>query len=155
MTTALQVGAYIAVYASSANLTAPTDTSRNQLWIVTVPANLLGLNGFLEIVEGFTLTNNANVKTLEYEINAGSIGLSYALASTGSSRMRTRVGNIAAVNSQRAMNVGLSGGSVSPVTATLAFDTTASFTVACYATKATAGDSIVSFHREISVVNRP
>ncbi len=131
---------------SAVAVTAPADTAENVLATITIPAGLLGTNGAVRINARYTVTNNANVKTV-YTRFSGAAGTIYgtaALTSMTGGTIDTNIANRNATNSQvgnsivaRDDNVFING-----TTLTSAVDTTAATTIILAATKATGSDTV-------------
>lgn len=112
----------------------PADTNLNTLRSVVIPANLLGLNGALEIESLWSFTNSANNKTVG--ITFGSmVLLNAALTTSARLRLPSKMWNRGASNSQIGMpNVtgstiwGASGASLQTGSVDTTADVTLSFT---------------------------
>lgn len=113
---------------------------------ITVPANSFGPNGALKITTFWSMTNNANVKTLRYRFSggAGTVYGSVALASTLIFRQLVVITNRGLTNSQFGGDGGGGGWSTSTGAMVVsAVDTTASSSVVMTGQKATATDNLV------------
>lgn len=87
---------------SGAAIQTPNDTNEDILATVNVPANAIGLNGFLRLICAWTITNNGNNKTLRvrYSGISGTIYLSQALTNQQQIFSTVIIGNRNATNSQ-------------------------------------------------------
>jgi len=131
---------------SAVAVSAGADTNENTLATITIPAGIMGLNGALRVTTYWSLTNNANSKTLK--VYFGGIGgttyLSVDRASAASFSTQTFVHNRGAANSQ----VGNSDAAANVFTATTdalttsAIDTSAATTVVITGQKASSGDTL-------------
>lgn len=131
---------------SASAVSGAADTNENTLATITVPAGAMGLNGILRITTFWTLTNNANSKTLKVYFGGGggTTYLSVDRASAASFATICTIMNRASASSQ----VGNSDAAANVFTATTDALTTSSINTAAATTivitgqKATAGDAI-------------
>lgn len=144
----------IVLAASSAAVNAPSsDTNENILATITIPANLMGLNGQVDIVSFWTMTNSVNNKTFNTRI--GGIGGTIMGANIFTTQTIFRdhviISNRGAANSQVSSKSnaqeGNNAGSIGPLGGTNAFqtaviDTTAATTIVLTATKATGTETV-------------
>lgn len=94
------VGGHCVLAESAVAQTATTGTTSAQDRVtIAVPANLLGLNGSLEIVARWTVTNNANAKTATI-VFGGSTVSSLGLASNATSSLQAILSNRNSASSQ-------------------------------------------------------
>jgi len=139
-------GTYKVLGASAVAVTAPGDTAENVLATITVPANAMGANGILRIWASWSITNNANNKTIIVRFS-GASGTAYLsvtqnnLASYGTLTSITNRGatnsQVGGINNGTSAGLGAAGGTLP----TSAVDTTASTTVVLACTKASGGDT--------------
>jgi hypothetical protein len=142
---------------SGAGLNAPGDTNENPLVTITIPAGIMGVNGTLMIDHLWTLTNNANVKTLRVRFS-GASGTTFYSANNASSNgvhTQTWIQNRNAANSQVGGFAGdpiayRASPTVTPSTA--AIDTTAATTVVISAQKGTAGDTVTLDRYQVDLI---
>jgi hypothetical protein len=55
--------------ASAVAVSGAADTNENILATITIPAGAMGLNGILRVYADYTVTNNANAKTLRVRLS--------------------------------------------------------------------------------------
>jgi hypothetical protein len=122
-------------------ITAPADTNNDELYAVTIPGNLMGLNDTIRVSAFFNATNNANVKTAQVTFG-GDVVQQEVLTSMPSRIITAEITNRGATNAQ------LYCGNAGPdQTGGAAFgtgtqDTTTSKRLAIMHQKATAGDTV-------------
>lgn len=130
---------------SNVAVNAPADTNENTLATITVPGRAMGLNGRLRVTTAWSLTNNANAKSLLVRFS-GAAGTTFQSASGASVAVYKAVCDIMNVNAANAQKGGspFSGvlGSGASAFATSAVDTTGDTTIVIRAQKGTAGDTI-------------
>ena len=132
---------------SASAVSGAADTAENILATVTVPANLLGLNGGLLAYSTWSYTNSANVKTLR--LRFGGIGGTQYLLTTRTTEIlmhdlrRIRNRNSASSQVGGANSSMLSGlGASASALITSANDTTAAVDLVLTGQKATAGETL-------------
>lgn len=108
---------------------------------ITLPANTLGDNGYLDVKQAYTQTNNANNKNGYVRMN-GTVVLSVGLFSTASMNLTGLVANAGIKTKQYASTV-CSVANYSLATALRSIDTTTSQTVDISFQAATATDTVV------------
>ena len=133
------------ILASSAVAASHTgDTTETTLATITLPANAMGANGFIEIDVMWTCPNSANNKTLRVKFGATTV-LSDVQSTTTFDRHSVRVQNRNATNSQVAnANISSTGGFGPTGTAliTPAIDTTASVSITITGQLASAAETL-------------
>jgi hypothetical protein len=136
---------------SAATATAPLDTSENILATIAIPAGLLGISGRVEIMMGFSVTNNANAKTIRARLGGigGTILATASPASVGGAGFLWTIANRGAANSQYGGpgNYGIGAGGP----ATAAIDTTAAQDLVITIQKATGADAVTLDQYEVKV----
>jgi hypothetical protein len=82
--------------------TAPADTNEDILAICTVPAGAMGSNGVLRITTSWSLSGNANAKTLNLRFSgiSGAQYVNFAAANFSGGMTTTLIANRGATNSQ-------------------------------------------------------
>lgn len=148
------LGSTYSLHRQNVAVTAPANTSENVLATLIIPPNLLKFNGAFRIKANWTLTNNANAKTLRFRFTSASGTVIDTLSAAGSASacMEADSSNRDLTNSQLVTWKNfLSSGTVSIGSGTAAIDTTSPVTVVVTAEKATSGDSIIleSAHIEV------
>ena len=102
------------------------DTSQTTLATVSVPANFLGANGLIIIIPLWSVTNNANTKTLRVKFGATEFLNATPLASVATHQSIIVIRNRGATNSQVGAQANFAGiGSSTAGVVTAAIDTTA------------------------------
>ena len=127
-----------------AAITAPTDTSTNDLWTVTVPGGAMGLYGFIEVNVVFSCVNNANSKTAKINFG-GSLAANISMANALSASAEKRIFNIGSESVQRSAGVTLIRNNGNSGTAGLVgtVDTSADFDIVVNLLKGTGADSVI------------
>lgn len=130
---------------SAVAVSCPVDATEDILATINVPAGLLGPNGAVRVSAQWTLTNNANSKTLR--VRFGGIGgtgyLNAVQASVAGGVSTVLIGNRGAANSQAGNAVITNTAAVATAQAgTGAVDTAAATTLVITGQKATAGDTL-------------
>lgn len=138
---------------SAVTVSAGAVTTEVTLATITIPANAMGANGCIEIWTGFTVTNNANNKTIRIRVGgaAGTAIFDSTDTTFASNSRPTLWMNANSTSSQRTMGssgqgggVGWSGGSA----VTSSVDTTASFDIVITGQKANSADTLtLHFYR--------
>lgn len=125
----------------SVSLPCPTDTTEDTLVTVAVPANLLGVNGRLEIVTHTFNTNSANTKTLRvrWSGGAGTAALTYSATTGSNMTTRTLIANRGAANTQFTQGDILGGAASVAITSV---DTTAATSVVITGQKALGSETL-------------
>lgn len=134
-----QSGAF--TIASSGVAASVTGTlTETQLATITIPANLLGLNGSLRVTTTWGATASGNAKTykVRYSGSGGQGFLSASVTTTPANTFVTIIQNKNATNSQGGASVGAPQSS----TLTGSVDTTAATTVYISGTLANTGETI-------------
>lgn len=139
-------GAPVLLAQSYAPVSAPSDTNENVLATITVPAGALGANTAVRLMLLWTLTNNANGKTIRVRMS-GSSGTQFSsipVASLANTVVHVLIANRAATNSQVSvteyLNAGGTAGSLTPTTGSV--DVSGAVTIVVTAQKSTAGDTM-------------
>jgi len=139
---------------SAVAVSGAADTAENILATVTVPANLLGLNGGLLAYSTWSYTNSANVKTLR--LRFGGIGGTQYLLTTRTTEIlmhdlrRIRNRNSASSQVGGANSSMLSGlGASASALITSANDTTAAVDLVLTGAKASAGETLTLENYEV------
>lgn len=132
------------IIAKGGGITAPTDTSENTLFAVSLPP--MTANDVVRVTLNFQVTNNANAKTVRGRFSGGAgTSLSINLASAVAWTATYVLANQNATNSQVAaltyLNSGVGAGSAG--TANSAVDTTAATSYVFTIQKGTGADSVV------------
>lgn len=131
---------------SSVQLVCPADTSEDTMVTITIPADMLGLNGRIRVTLFGTMTNNANAKTIRARFGGSAIYTGQALASNASYKMQFEMANRGSASSQLALGVsGAGGGSWGVSTGgstTSSIDSTANRDLTLTLQKATSGDTL-------------
>lgn len=123
---------YVLCQSAVAGMSHTGDATETALATCTVPANLLGLNGCLQVTGSFTSTNDSSTKTVRVRFSgiSGTAFMSQALTTTSSYSWQFTMCNRGATNSQTALSssnaVGGTSGGVPP---TSSVDTTAATTL--------------------------
>lgn len=131
---------------SSVAVAGAADTNENVLASIIVPGNSLGPNGRLRLTTAWSLTNNANNKTLRARLGglAGVAFSSVVAASALSYVMRTDIANRNNAASQiGGLSLGGGMGLATVALPTATIDTSADALLVLTGQKATAGDSLV------------
>lgn len=124
---------------SAAAVAVPADTTEDTLASISVPAGLLGVNGFVRITAAATATSNANTKTLRVRFG-GTAYLTFAMTTNLMVRTQMEIANRNSASSQFG-GVYLTAGSVVTNSATSSIDTTAAVTILLSGQKAASGDT--------------
>lgn len=145
LTVSARVSGVFVLCKSAVPVTAPADTTEDVLYTCTVPANAMGANGVLRITTRWTITNNANAKTLR--VHLGGIGgvdyMGNSVSGVSAQQHQILIQNRGATNSQYGF-----GASQAPFQAqvaapiTSAVDTTAATTIVITGQKAVGTDTI-------------
>lgn len=130
---------------SAVAISAPADTNENTLASIPVLGSALGANGIIRITTTWTVTNNANAKTLRVRFS-GASGTQYLNAAAASMTGFSAIVEIANRNSI-ALQVGgakyfASTPAAGWVAGTSAVDTSALTSLVITGQKATAGDTL-------------
>lgn len=136
------------------DVTAPANTAENTLATYTLPK--LGTEDSIRVAAFFTVTNNANVKTLKVNLGtAGSMASGFALdvASNAVVNLVTEMRNQSNAAAQEwfSNNKAIFGGTTGTLQATTKDTGTAGKIITVTMTKATAGDSVVMNWLDISL----
>ena len=122
---------------------APTDTLKNVLFSLVIPANYMRPNDSLRVTHNWICDNNANVKTLVFDWNGGAAASFSTTALTNSASQRG-IWTISNKNSLAAQvadaSLGFIGGGTTSPTSTIDFAVQQTLTIAL--TKATGADQV-------------
>jgi len=122
------------------------DTNENTLATINVPAGAMGANGAISIQMRFTLTSNANAKTIRVRLggSGGDILYTESITNTGIGQIEVRIANVNATNVQKGASFSAKGsGSVIATALTSgAQDTTASKDLLITVQKGTGTDTM-------------
>ena len=132
---------------SSVAVNCPADTSEDTLATVTVPAGAMGANGLVRVTTLWTVTNNANAKSLYVRFGgtSGTQFLAYNAASTNLMQNQVIIRNRNSQSSQVGFYQSQPNSFSNPGSGaiqTAAIDTSASADIVIRAQKATAGDTV-------------
>jgi len=136
------------------NASCAANTTENVLATITVPANTLGLNGSVEILATWAMTNSANNKTTRVRFSgaAGTEFQNRIITTQASSQQLTSISNSGAANSQRGMGVGSTGiGETTNAVVVGSVDTTADTTIVLSGQKALAGETLTLVKYRVTV----
>jgi len=133
------------------------DTTETVLATITIPANTMGKNGFVEVDVAYSMTNNANAKTTRARLGGigGTVMDSSTLTSVAAQRRTFRIRNRGAQNSQ----VCASGGATSGLgtinaPATGSVDTSAATTLVLTGQLSNSADTITLEEYTARIVRR-
>lgn len=122
---------------------APTDTLKNVLFSLVIPANYMRPNDSLRVTHNWLCDNNANVKTLVFDWNGGAAASFSTTVLTNSASQRG-IWTISNKNSLAAQvadaSLGFIGGGTTSPTSTIDFAVQQTLTIAL--TKATGADQV-------------
>ena len=122
------------------------DTNETTLATVTVPANAMGPNGYVEIEAIYSNNNSGNNKTPRIRFGGDAGTLYYAVAQTTNINMQTlvRISNVNAANSQKGHTsaTAVAYGATTGALTTSAVDTTAAVDIKLRGILANSGDTI-------------
>lgn len=139
-------GVPILLAQSAVAVSGAADTNENVVATITVPANAMGANGAIRVRAWFTVTNNANTKTIRGRFSgaAGTVFFTGNAASTTATEIEFVIMNRGATNSQSGYQRGsnASGGGFAGVNFTASVDTTAVTTVVISIQKGTGTDTV-------------
>lgn len=127
------------------NASCAANTTENVLATITVPANTLGLNGSVEILTTWSMTNSANAKTTRVRFSgaAGTEFQSRVITTQVSSQQVTSISNAGAANAQRGMGLGSPGnGETTNAIVSGSVDTTVDTTIVISGQKASSGETL-------------
>lgn len=136
------------------NASCDATTNENALATITLPANTLGLNGSVEILATWAMTNSANNKTTRVRFSgaAGTEFQNRIITTQASSQQLTSISNAGATNSQRGMGLGSPGtGETTNSIVIGAIDTTADTTIVLSGQKALAGETLTLVKYRVTV----
>lgn len=130
---------------ASPNFTLAANTDEQTAYTLEIPANTLGENGGIRVTSLWSMTNNANAKTVRYYYGAFNF-TSINNANGGSAETMSRFQNFGATNVQRGFNP--TSSATYPGTSTAAIltgtvDSTAAVNLIITGQKASAGDSMI------------
>lgn len=119
------------------------DTTETALATITIPAGTIGANGQVEVIALWSVTNNANSKTLKVKLGATAF-TSVSTTSTGSFQTYTRIANRNSQASQVAMAFGAGNAFASSggANTTAAIDTSVDTTLTLTGTLAVGTDTV-------------
>lgn len=126
---------------SAVAVSCPADATEDTLATITLPANTLGPNGYLEIVTLWTHTTSANNKTLRVRFG-GTVFTVVVVTTSVTTNTPTIIRNRGATNSQVGFVSGSNSGfgTSGAAVITAAVDTTADVTILITGQKASAGE---------------
>ena len=127
----------------NAEILAPTDTAKNVLYTLVIPAGYMRENDSLRITHNWICDNNANTKTLVFDWNGGAAASfsTTALTSSASQRGIWMLSNRNSLAAQVAdASLGFIGGGTTAPTSTIDFAVAQTLTIAL--TKATGADAV-------------
>ena len=122
---------------------APTDTVKNVLFTLVIPAGYMRKNDSLRITHNWICDNNANTKTLVFDFNGGAAASfsTTALTNSASQRGIWMLSNRNSLAAQVAdASLGFIGGGTTAPTSTIDFAVQQTLTIAL--TKATGADQV-------------
>lgn len=144
-------GTYLLARDTQSGAYAPSNTSENVILSVPIPPNLIGPSGSIKITAHWSVTSNANNKTLRVRINgiAGTI-LCEQVLSTGNAgcTFNTQITNDTAATAQNSISwifVRAATPSLANYNSYSTADTTALTTLDFTAQKAVAGDTVLVY----------
>jgi hypothetical protein len=125
----------------------PADTTEDILATIPIPAGAMGANGFIRVSTRWSMTNNANVKTLFVRFSgaAGTAYLNTAISSVGEAFYLVDIANRNSASSQVGGTFGVAGASAvkgSATAVTSAENTALATSIVISGQKATAGDTL-------------
>lgn len=132
------------VFASGAASSVTGTATETTLGSFTVPAGCMGLNGYVDIITLWSMTNDASAKTaiIRFGGAAGTAFLSQSIASNAAQQNFTRISNRNSLASQIGHAAGNAGfGAASSIT-TATIDTSADVSVLIRATLGDTADTI-------------
>lgn len=144
------------IAASAVAVSHTGDVNETTLATITIPANAMGLNGRVLVNALYSMTNNANAKTLRIRWGGigGSIMASAGLSSVATWRAQAEWANRAATNSQvggpNNTNASFNASSSAATTATQ--DTTTAITVVLTAQLANSADTATLEHYSVEIL---
>ena len=126
----------------SASVALTGTTSETTLLTVNIPAGLIGISGKVKMYPLYSMTNNANSKTLRVKLG-GSTAFSTAVASSSQSSALVIIRNIGSESVQKSSTIVVSGfGNNSAALATLAIDTSVATTITVTGQLANSADTM-------------
>lgn len=153
---ARRAGLWYPLANSAVAVSGSNDTNENTLATVTVPAGAMGANGVLRITALWSVTNNANAKTIRMRFSgaAGTVFYSQGLASLVSAHQMVLIRNRNSQSSQvgfaAAVAATFTTTTGSPTTASV--DTSAATTLLFTVQKATGTDTMTLESYEVEVL---
>lgn len=139
---------------SAVAVSAGADTTEDTLATITIPANIIGPNGSVEVLTLWSYTNSANNKTLRVRFSgaSGTQYLNTAVTTTATLQHLAIIRNVNSASSQKAGyngTVSFSTSGNAPVTSSV--DTTAATTVVITGQKASSGETLTLESYEVRV----
>lgn len=136
------------------NASCDATANENALATIPLPANTLGLNGSVEILTTWAMTNSANNKTTRVRFSgaAGTEFQNRIITTQAASQQLTSISNAGAANAQRGMGLGSPGnGETTNVIVVGAIDTTVDTSIVISGQKAVAGETLTLVKYRITV----
>lgn len=137
---AVAIPAYVLAMGAGA-VSGAADTNENTLASITIPENVLGRGGRVEVETNWAYTNSGNNKTMRVKFGATTI-LSHVATTTALAKNSASVMNRGATNSQYTEATTITAAAIAQAVGTAAIDTTADVTLAITGQKASAGETI-------------